>query len=343
VTKKGKGCLFAEKDPVRFHGISHFDINTGEVMIKKSRLSVKSYTEVFRDKIVQLAGADKRIMAITAAMPEGTGLDKFRDSFADRFFDCGIAESHAVCFAAGLAKQGFKPVVAIYSTFLQRAYDQIIQDVALQELPVIFAIDRAGIVGEDGVTHQGIFDIAYLRSIPNLVVMAPGDGAELEQMLEFALQLDKPVAIRYPRAEVPLEAGLASPLKLGQGQLIKEGKNFTIIALGSMVSQARKALELLNSEGLSGSLINARFVAPLDMELIKRTCGITKFIFTVEEGIKDAGFGSAIAQQLDKPVGRLGLPFEFVPHGARGLLLEKYKLDAKGIAAHIRQAIKKNG
>lgn len=340
VTKKGKGCLFAEKDPVKFHGISHFDINTGEMLVKKTLPGVTSYTEIFRDKIVQLAGSDKRIVAITAAMPEGTGLDKFRDCFAERFFDCGIAEAHAVCFAAGLAKQGLKPIVAIYSTFLQRAYDQIIQEVSLQELPVIFAIDRAGIVGEDGVTHQGIFDIAYLRSIPNLVVMAPGDGRELEQMLEFALQLNKPVAIRYPRAETSLEDNLTAPLRLGQGQLIKEGKDFTIIALGSMVGEAKKVLELLSQEGLSGSLINARFVAPLDMGLIKRVCGQTRFIFTIEEGIKDAGFGSAVAQQLNQPVERLGLPFEFIPHGARGLLLEKYKLTAEGIAEHIRQVIK---
>ncbi|MHB8154922.1 MAG: 1-deoxy-D-xylulose-5-phosphate synthase [Candidatus Omnitrophota bacterium] len=343
VTKKGKGCLFAEKDPVRFHGISHFDINTGEVLIKKSLPGAKSYTEIFRDKITQLALNDKRIVAITAAMPEGTGLDKFRDCFPERFFDCGIAEAHAVCFAAGLAKQGFKPVVAIYSTFLQRAYDQIIQEVSLQELPVIFAIDRAGIVGEDGVTHQGIFDIAYLRSIPNLVVMAPGDGQELEQMLEFALRLNKPVAIRYPRAETSLERGFTPPLELGQGQLIKEGKDFTIIALGSMVCEAKKAHALLSREGLSGNLINARFVAPLDMGLIKRVCAVTKFIFTIEEGIRDAGFGSAIAQELNKPVERIGLPFEFIPHGDRGLLLEKYKLTAAGIAAHIRQVIKNNG
>jgi len=290
VTKKGKGCLFAEKDPVRFHGVSNFDINTGEVVLKRSSPGSKSYTEVFRDKIAQLAQTDKRIVAITAAMPEGTGLDKFRDCFPERFFDCGIAEAHAACFAAGLAQQGFKPVVAIYSTFLQRAYDQLIQDVSLQELPVIFAIDRAGIVGEDGVTHQGIFDIAYLRSIPNLVIMAPSDGRELEQMLEFALQLGKPVAIRYPRAEASLERGLAVPLELGQGQLIKEGKDLTIIALGSMVLEAKKALELLSQEGLSGNLINARFVAPLDMELIKKVCGSTKFIFTIEEGIRGAGF-----------------------------------------------------
>jgi len=335
--------LFAEKDPVRFHGISHFDINTGEVLIKRSSSGAKSYTEIFRDKIVQLGKSDKRIVAITAAMPEGTGVDKFRDSFPERFFDCGIAEAHAVCFAAGLAKQGYKPVVAVYSTFLQRAYDQIIQEVSLQGLPVIFAIDRAGIVGEDGVTHQGIFDIAYLRTIPNLVMMAPGDGQELEQMLEFALQLNKPVAIRYPRAEASGIDISAADLKLGQGQLIKEGKDFTIIALGSMVFAAKQALGLLNREGMFGSLINARFIAPLDMELIKKTCGLTKFIFTIEEGIKEAGFGSAIAQELNRPVERLGLPFEFIPHGSREILLEKYGLTAAGIAASIRQVIKNNG
>jgi 1-deoxy-D-xylulose-5-phosphate synthase len=343
VTKKGKGCLFAEKDPVRFHGIGSFNVNTGEVLKKKSLPGVKSYTEIFRDKIAQLAQGDKRIVAITAAMPEGTGLDKFRNCFPERFFDCGIAEAHAVCFAAGLAKQGLKPVVAIYSTFLQRAYDQILQEVSLQDLPVIFVIDRAGIVGEDGVTHQGIFDIAYLKSIPNLVLMAPGDGRELEQMLEFALQLDKPVAIRYPRAETFLGEDIETPLKLGQGRLIKEGKDFAVIALGSMVCEANKALELLSREGLNGSLINARFVAPLDMELIKRVCAVTKFIFTIEEGIRDAGFGSAVAVRLNKPVERIGLPFEFIPHGARGLLLEKYNLTAMGIAENIRQVIKNNG
>jgi len=341
VTKKGKGCEFAEKNPVRFHGIGCFDINTGEVEAKKSKPGSKSYTGIFRDKLVELGKSDKRILAITAAMPEGTGLDKFRDNFPERFFDVGIAEPHAVCFAAGLARQGFKPVVAIYSTFLQRAYDQIIQEVSLQELPVIFAIDRAGIVGEDGVTHQGLFDIAYLRSIPNLVVMAPKDGQELEQMLEFAIALGKPVAIRYPRADVSLGDGQPVPLKLGQAQLIKEGRDFTVIGLGSMVLVAQEAIEILNKEGLSGNLINARFAAPLDVELIKKVCAKSKFVFTVEEGIKEEGFGSGIAQELDRHVERIGLPFDFIPHGARDLLLEKYGLTASGIAASIREAIKK--
>lgn len=343
VTKKGKGCLFAEKNPVRFHGIGNFDIHTGEAPIKITSPEFRSYTEIFRDKITQLAEQDKKIIAITAAMPEGTGLDKFRDCFPERFFDCGIAEGHAVCFAAGLAKQGFKPVVAIYSTFLQRAYDQIIQEVALQELPVIFAIDRAGIVGEDGVTHQGIFDLAYLSSVPNLVVMAPQDGQELEQMLELALKLNRPVAIRYPRAETSSAPAPTAAVVLGQGQLIKSGKDFTLVAFGSMVSEAKIALDLLSQAGLAGSLINARFMAPLDIELIKKTCAGTKHIFTVEDGIRDAGFGSAVVGQLNQPVTRLGLPLEFVPHGSRKLLLEKYKLNGAGLAAQINQALKNNG
>jgi len=344
VTKKGKGCSFAEEDPVKFHGISCFDINTGEVIPRRRYSSEsKSYTEIFRDKIVELAHKDSRILAITAAMPEGSGLDKFRDIFPGRFFDVGIAEAHAVCFAAGLARQGFKPVVAVYSTFLQRAYDQIIQEVSLQELPVIFAVDRAGIVGEDGVTHQGIFDIAYLKSIPNLVVMAPKDGREFEAMLEFAVSLNKPVAIRYPRANTFLSSDLPQPLKLGKAELVKEGKDFTIIALGSMVLIAKDAIELLKGEGLSGSLINARFVAPLDIGLMKSACAKTKLVFTIEEGIRDAGFGSAVAQELGKQVLRIGLPSEFIPHGQRELLLEKYGLTALGIAENIRQALKNNG
>lgn len=343
VTKKGKGCEFAENNPVKFHGIGSFDINTGEVEAKKTQPGLKSYTEIFRNKLLQLGQSDKRILAITAAMPEGTGVDKFRDAFPERFFDVGIAEPHAVCFAAGLARQGFKPVVAIYSTFLQRAYDQIIQEVSLQGLPVIFAIDRAGIVGEDGVTHQGIFDIAYLRSIPDLVIMAPKDGGELEQMLEFAVALNKPVAIRYPRADVALGDGQFMPLKLGKARLIKEGKDFTVVALGTMVLVAQEAIEILKKEGLSGNLINARFAAPIDIELIKEVSAKTKFVFTAEEGIKEEGFGSAIAQELNQPVVRIGLPFEFIPHGSRGTLLEKYGLTALGIAAEIRKQIKNNG
>lgn len=343
VTKKGKGCVFAEKNPVRFHGIGCFDVHTGESEVAKASADEKSYTEIFGEKLVELASADKRIIAITAAMPEGTGLCKFREAFPERFFDVGIAEAHAVCFAAGLAKQGFKPVVAIYSTFLQRAYDQIIQEVALQELPVIFAVDRAGIVGEDGVTHQGIFDLAYLRSIPNLIVMAPKDGVELEEMLAHAVGSNKPVAIRYPRASTILKDNLKSVLQLSGAELIQEGPDFALIALGSMVLPAQEAIKILSQEGINGSLINARFAAPLDLELIKKITAQKKYIFTVEEGIIEEGFGSAVAQELGGQVKRMGLPFDFIPHGSRSLLLDKYGLTAQGIAATIRQAIKNHG
>lgn len=343
VTKKGRGYPPAEKDPVKFHGVGRFNLDSGQVMVKNDTAGAKSYTEIFGEKMVRLAREDKRIVAITAAMPEGTGLDKIRDIFPERFFDCGIAEAHAVCFAAGLARQGLKPVVAVYSTFLQRAYDQIIQEVSLQGLPVVLAVDRAGITGEDGVTHQGLFDIAYLKTVPGLTIMAPADGRELEEMLEFALRLNKPVAIRYPRASAVSGKWKFSPLEPGRGLKIKEGADFTVIALGSMVFEADKALEILEKEGLSGSLINARFVYPLDMDLVREECRGKRFVFSVEEGLKDSGIGSVIAQQLGSPVERIGLPAEFIPHGSRGLLLEKYGLDAERIAARIREVIKKNG
>ena len=341
VTKKGKGCSFAEKDPVRFHGIGSFDLATGEAFAKKTVGINKSFTEVFRDKIVSLGQKNNRIVAITAAMPEGTGLDKFRDSFPERFFDVGIAEGHAVCFAAGLAQQGFKPIVAVYSTFLQRAYDQIMQEVSLQKLPVIFALDRAGIVGEDGVTHQGIFDLAYLKSIPNLVIMAPKNGVELEAMLDFALTLDCPVAIRYPRANIVSGVNLTTPLKLGEAEVLSRGKDFTLIALGSMVEIAQEALAILSSQGFTGNLINARFCAPLDLELFRELGKQTKLIVTVEEGIRNAGFGSAVAQELNQQVLRLGLPLEFIEHGSREKLLEKYGLSASGVARNICRELKK--
>ncbi len=345
ITKKGKGYLPAENDPVRFHGTGPFDLKTGLVLFQKPPQNTLTYTEVFSEKLLALAGPDKRILAITAAMPEGTGLDKFRDMYPNRYFDVGIAEGHAICFASGLAKAGFKPVVAIYSTFLQRAYDQIIEETALQGLPVIFAIDRAGIAGEDGVTHQGIFDIAFLRSIPGLVIMAPKDGPELEMMLEFALTLDKPAAFRYPKDQAPslLPPGSISQLQLGRAEVLREGEDFAIIALGSMVITSRGAIELLEKEGLSGALINARFVKPLDEGLFKEIASKTKLIFTVEEGILDGGFGSAVAEAIGGPVIRLGLPAEFVSHGKRDLLLDKYGLTAEGIYQRIKETIKRDG
>jgi 1-deoxy-D-xylulose-5-phosphate synthase len=289
-----------------------------------------------------LAKKDKRIVAITAAMPEGTGLDKFRALYPQRFFDVGIAEGHAVCFASGLAKGGLRPVVAIYSTFLQRAYDQIMEEVALQDLPIILCIDRAGIVGEDGATHQGLFDIAFLKNIPNLVVMAPKDGAELEAMLEFAISLDRPATIRYPKSACPSLRLSVAPLQLGRAEVIKTGEDFLIIALGSMVMPSLEAIEFLEKQGLYGTLINARFAKPLDINLFKAMGAKVKFIFTVEEGILEGGFGSAVVEVIDKPIIRIGLPDEFIPHGQREILLEKYGLTKEGIAQKIKQVMQRN-
>jgi len=335
VTKKGKGYKFAESNPVKFHGTGPFNCEEGTCTGDKD--STSSYTEVFSRKLTALAGKNKKIVAITAAMPEGTGLDKFRDMYPERFFDVGIAEGHAVTFAAGLAREGLRPVVAVYSTFLQRAYDQIIEDVALQNLPVIFAVDRAGIVGEDGATHQGIFDISFLRTVPNLVFMAPKDGQELEEMLEFAFTLDKPVAIRYPRGKSQEYKSLTpGRLSLGKAEVLKEGKDFALIACGSMSLPALEAAEILEKSGFSGTVVNARFIKPIDIELLKRISAKSERIFTVEEGIIDGGFGSAVSEVIDKPVMRIGLPCEFIPHGKRELLMDKFKLTARGIADIIK-------
>ncbi len=336
ITQKGKGYAPAENDPVRFHGTGPFDVETGESLAKDKAASPKSYTEVFSEKLIALAAGDKKIVAITAAMPEGTGLDKFRDLYPDRFFDVGIAEGHAVCFAAGLAKTGLKPVVAVYSTFLQRSYDQLIEDVALQDASVIFAIDRAGIVGEDGVTHQGLFDISYMSSIPNMVVMAPKDSLELEAMLEFSVQLDRPVALRYPRASCPVPRAPTYPIDLGRAELLREGKDFAIIALGSMVMTCLEALLLLEKEGFSGKLINARFAKPLDGDMFKAVSEKAKYVFTAEEGIVSGGFGSAVEDAISRPVVKIGLPCEFIAHGKRELLLTNYGLTGQGIADKIK-------
>jgi len=337
ITKKGKGYLPAEENPVRFHSASPFEIETGKPKVISQ---IPTYTEIFSKKLVELAKDDFRIVAITAAMPEGTGLDRFRDNFPERFFDVGIAEEHAVCFAGGLASAGLKPVVAIYSTFLQRAYDQIIEEILLQNLGVVLVIDRAGIVGEDGPTHQGIFDIAYLRNLPNIVVMAPRDAKELEMMLEFAINLNKPVAIRYPKDKIPnSKFQIPNEIKLGKAEVLKEAKDFLIIALGSMVMPAWEAIELLEKEGLFGGLINARFVKPLDIDLFKKVSSKLKYIFTLEEGILEGGFGSAVMEVMDKPVIRIGLPSEFIPQGKREILLDKYNLTAKAIRDKIKSVI----
>ncbi len=334
ITKKGKGYFAAENDPVRFHGTGPFDIQTGVCLAKSP--GPKTYTEVFSEKLVELAAQDNRIVAVTAAMPEGAGLVKFHNTFPDRFFDVGIAEAHAVCFSAGLAKGGLKPVIAVYSTFLQRAYDQIIEDVALQNLPVIFCIDRAGIVGEDGATHQGIFDISFLNTVPNLTIMAPKDPCELEKMLGFSVNANTPMAIRYPKGGIGEVKDAGQRIELGKAEVLTEGKDFAVIALGSMVSPALEAEELLRQEGLSGLIINARFAKPLDKDLFTAVARKVKFIFTAEEGIIDGGFGSSVENILAKPVVKIGLPDVFISHGKRDLLLEKYGLTARLIADKIK-------
>ncbi|MEN6331258.1 MAG: 1-deoxy-D-xylulose-5-phosphate synthase [Smithella sp.] len=345
ITRKGKGYQFAEEKPLNYHGISPFNVETGQPIPPSS---IKpAYTEIFGKTIVRLAHNDSRIVAITAAMCDGTGLDQFSQEFPKRFYDVGIAEQHAVTFAAGLAIEGLIPVVAIYSTFLQRAYDQILHDVCLQRLPVVFALDRAGIVGEDGATHQGIFDYAYLRSIPNIVVMAPKDENELQHMLKTAVECNLPVSLRYPRGKgvgVPLEDDLKS-LTIGKGEVLKEGSDLAIFAIGATVHPALAAAKRLESEGINIKVINARFVKPLDAELLSQTASQIKKIMTVEENVLQGGFGSAVLEMLAEKninniqVKRLGIPDEFVEHATQAELREKYGLDEEGIVRAIRKMI----
>jgi len=334
LTKKGKGYKFAEKRPAVFHGTGPFDVKTGEAKKEKPQRAT-NFTEAFGKKAAELGKKDNKIVAITAAMPDGTGLCKFAKEFPDRFFDVGIAEAHAVGFSAGLARGGLKPITAIYSTFLQRAYDQMIHDVSLQKLPVVFCLDRAGLVGEDGPTHHGIFDIAYLRHIPEMVVMAPGSPRELEAMLEFAVKENRAIAIRYPRGKFDNDFPI-SKIELGKSEVLKEGNDIAIFALGSMVAPALKAAEELNKIA-SVKVINARFVKPLDEELLEAVLSHTKKIVTIEEGVINGGFGSAVAEFIEREkikditLEMIGLPDAFVEHGKREELLNKYNLSAEGI------------
>jgi len=330
VTRKGKGYEYSEKDPCVFHGVGPFDPDSGEPISKST-----SFSEVFGESLIRLAGKEPRLAAITAAMKEGTGLHRFAEMYPERFYDVGIAEPHAATFAAGLAKGGMKPVVAIYSTFLQRAYDQIIHDVCLQNLPVVFAIDRAGVVGEDGPTHHGMFDISYLRHIPNLCVMAPKDAPELEGMLEFALRMDSPVAIRYPRGKA-LKVNEGEPVELGKAELLREGRDLAILAIGNRVQPALHAARMLEEEGANAAVYNMRFVKPLDLESIKRAAR-TGRVITVEDGSVAGGFGSAVCEALfelgfgDVRLSILGFPDAFIEHGKQKELRIKYGLDKNGI------------
>ncbi|MDD5449641.1 MAG: 1-deoxy-D-xylulose-5-phosphate synthase [Candidatus Omnitrophica bacterium] len=353
ITKKGKGYKYAEACPAEFHSAAPFEIETGiKRVLENGKLQLVkglTYTQVFGEHLVELAKKNDKIVAITAAMPDGTGLAEFSRQFPSRFFDVGIAEQHAVGFAAGLARGGFRPVVSVYSTFLQRAYDQIVHDAALQELPVVFALDRAGLVGEDGPTHHGLFDISYLRHIPKMAVMAPKDTQELKLMLDFAAGYGGgPIAIRYPRGtEIKLPITNyqlpITKIELGKSEIIKEGKDVAIIALGSMVWFAYEAAALLGKEGIEASVINARFIKPLDKALLQNLSKKVKFFVTIEEGVIEGGFGSAVMEFFeqeninDLKIKRIGLPSAFIEHGKRDELFSKYKLTPEAIAAFIKK------
>ena len=328
LTVKGKGYEIAEKNPDKFHAISPFYIETGELKKKKR----KDYSKVFGDKLIELAKSNEKIVAVTASMKDGTGLNQFSQEFPYRFFDVGIAEQHAITMSAGMAKEGLIPVVPIYSSFYQRAYDQVIHDVAMQNLHVIMCVDRAGIVGADGETHQGILDMAFFRLIPNLIIMAPKDFKELEDMLEFAVSLKKPVVIRYPRGEEDTNIKFKNHEKIeeGKAEIIKEGENVTIIAIGKMVAKALQIAEKLQQKGKEVEIINARFLKPLDVETIIKSIQKTKNVITLEDGTEINGLGTAIKElivdnKLEKiNIKSIAYPDEFIPHGSVEELEKKY-------------------
>ncbi|HET7909775.1 MAG TPA: 1-deoxy-D-xylulose-5-phosphate synthase [Nitrospira sp.] len=346
ITKKGLGYEPAEKNPVWFHACPPFVRETGAPAKKAAR---PSYTQIAIDSLIRLAREDKRIVAITAAMCEGTGLTAFEKEFPDRLYDVGIAEQHAVTFAAGLAAQGMRPVVAMYATFLQRAYDQVVHDVATQNLPVTFCIDRGGLVAEDGTTHHGAFDYAYLRHMPNMVVMAPKDENELQHMLRTCLEYDGPASVRYPRGVslgVPMDREL-EPLRIGKGELLRDGTDVAIVAIGVTVWPAMKAAEQLSEEGLSTAVINARFVKPLDHELIMSVAKRVRYVVAVEEGCKMGGFGSAVLEALSDAgvtvkTKILGLPDWYIEQGPQDLLRERYGLTTDGIYRSVKELLTKS-
>ncbi len=345
LTKKGKGYLPAENNPSVFHGVGPFDLQTGKV--HKPKGAPATYTTVFGETLCKMAADDERIVAITAAMPDGTGLSRFAKEYPERFFDVGIAEQHGVTFAAGLAAEGFRPVFAIYSSFLQRGYDQLLHDVSLQNLPVIFAVDRAGVVGSDGPTHHGVFDLSYLRTIPGLTVMAPKDENELQHMLFSAIHYNSPVAIRYPRGSglgVPLEQ-LPTFIPFACAETVRQADSaIAIIAVGNMVHHSFLAAEILSTEGIEITVVNARFIKPLDSSVIT-TLAASCRIFTVEENVLQGGFGSAVLELLEEEglslaaVTRIGYPDSFLEQGEQSELYERYGLTPAAIAARIRVAL----
>ncbi|MCH5273401.1 MAG: 1-deoxy-D-xylulose-5-phosphate synthase [Lachnospiraceae bacterium] len=341
VTEKGHGYEFAKKDPSAFHGVEPFHIKTGKVLEPSPK---KNYTSVFSEAVCELAEHNKKIAAITAAMPQGTGLSEFEKKYPERFFDVGIAEEHAVTFAAGLAAGGYQPIVAVYSTFLQRAYDQIVHDVCIGGLPVIFAVDRAGIVGNDGETHQGILDISYLAHIPGMTVAAPRDGAELKAMLGFLTELKKPAAIRYPRGaacditECPL-----TPIVYGKAEVLYEADEIAILAVGSMVETALKVREILLAGSYRVMVVNMRFISPLDTELLDNVAKRSRMIVTMEENIHAGGFGEKVAAYFAERgknvrLKNIALPNHYIEHGDTQILRDKYGLTAEKAAEAIRLA-----
>jgi 1-deoxy-D-xylulose-5-phosphate synthase len=343
VTRKGKGYEPAEADPVFWHGATPFSVETGEVA--KKTPGPPSYTKVFAKTLVELAEKDPRIVAITAAMPEGTGLDLFAKAIPERFFDVGICEQHAVTFAAGLATRGLLPVVAIYSTFLQRAYDQILHDVCLMHLPVVFVLDRGGLVGADGPTHHGVFDLSYLRVYPEIVVMAPKDEDELRHMLATALTQNRPAALRFPRGNgygVAM-SGAPHPLPVGKAEGLRRGKDGLVWAVGTMASEALSAAGRLAAHGGPDlTVVNARFVKPLDVELLAAQLHPGSHLMTVEENALAGGFGSAVMEAVaslkvpDVAFERVGIPDEFQPHGSQEILRARLDLDVEGIMRRAR-------
>ena len=348
VTKKGKGYAPAEENPEKFHGVTVFDKLTGKSATVSATGAAPAYTKVFGDAMMELAKDRPNLVGITAAMPEGTGLKKFGEAFPRQYLDVGIAEGHGVCMAAGMACEGVKPVVAIYSTFLQRAYDQIIHDVCLQKLPVVFALDRGGLVGEDGETHQGVFDLTYLRCVPNMVVMAPSDENELRNMLYTAVEHDGPIALRYPRGSgegVKIEEGFKK-VEIGKGQIVSEGKDFALLAVGRMVGVAKAVRDSLKKEGLEGTVANMRFVKPLDEKLLLSIAAKTKVLLTLEENSVVGGFGSAVLETLQKhgvtdcAVKCLGIPDKYIEHGKPQLQRELCGLEPGQVAEAVRRMLR---
>ena len=332
LTKKGKGYTFAEENPSKFHGIGAFEKGTGEVLTHS-----KSYSHVFGDCLVKLASKNRKIVAITAAMRDGVGLKDFSKKYPNRFFDVGIAEEHALTFAAGLAKEGMIPVVSIYSSFYQRAYDQVIHDICMQNLPVILCVDRAGIVGNDGETHQGLFDLAFFKIVPNLTIMAPKNFAELERMLEFAISFKKPVVIRYPRGGELVGCSSLAPIKLGKAELLMSGEDYSIIGIGNSVLKGYQLALSLQEKGISCDVINVRFLKPLDSKMILKSIQKTKHVIVMEDGVILGGLSSSIKELLadysltDVSIQYYAYPDEFIKQGSCSQIEKKYGLDIASI------------